>query len=135
MRALWCKAVSLVFYLKVNSTFQNWTIKFVHFGISENSFELFVLLKREADKRSRQKREKSYKGHIRALWFTESRYSCNFIRLVRFIGAETVPSPRAEPSHKEWLYIIYSYRIYSIYNSVSLLSPFINCQGGYGLLS
>ena len=61
MRALWSKAFSLVFYLKVNSTFQNWTIIFVHFEISENSFELFVLLKREADKRGRQKREKSYR--------------------------------------------------------------------------
>ena len=73
MRALWSKAFSLVFYLKVNSTFQNWTIIFVHFGISENSFELFVLLKREAYKRSRQR--ENLHGYIRALWFTEIRYS------------------------------------------------------------
>jgi hypothetical protein len=39
MRALWSKAFSLVFYLKVNSTFQNWTIIFVHLEISENSFK------------------------------------------------------------------------------------------------
>jgi hypothetical protein len=39
MRALWSEAFSLVFYLKVNSTFQNWTIIFVHFEISENSFK------------------------------------------------------------------------------------------------
>jgi hypothetical protein len=33
------KRFSLFFNLKVNSTFQNWTIIFVHFGISENSFK------------------------------------------------------------------------------------------------